>query len=216
MVTAKHITLFLVVGLLCAMSARSQQEYIVNRQFDSDTVGWSHESFSGSGSMEWDGAIGSPNPGSLKLNATGPVAGQYAVSDACFPAAEGTTWTLSAQAREEPGSDPATICSVVIRVYTTTDCSIPSYTSIDGNPALFNDWTYVEASVQNLFGSPVGMKPVLLNSVSTAASGVCHFDDVSLIGPAPATIPALGPFGLGLLVVVLVLAGTVILRKTAL
>lgn len=214
MTNAKHITLF-AVGLLLAMSAKSQQEYLVNRQFDSTTAGWSHESISGSGSVDWDGAVGSPGPGSLRISASGPIAGQLALGDTCFLAAPGSLWTLTAQAREDVGSDPVTICGVALRVYTTTDCSIPSYTTIESNPALFNNWTTTEVSVENLFGGVRGIKPVLFNSIATAADGICHFDDVSLTGPPLAsTIPTLGASALAILATALVFAGAAILRRS--
>ena len=188
-----------------------QQMYPLNGNFDDNISGWEYLG-DAAGSMSWDGSIGMPAPGSLKLETIDTFDTYMALSD-CIPVVQDTDWEVTAMIFEAPGSVNVE-CFAVMAFYNEPDCSglgpivpanVPSVPAGSWQPFSYNTTIF-----PGIRGARVSLK------ISAGSAGSCNFDDVTLTGPpiaAPA-IPTLDRTGVAILVVLLLTCGTLWLHRS--
>lgn len=207
------LKLGLVMFLPCigVTAASGQQEYLLNGSFNADIGSWVLISENLGETMEWDGTMGSPAPGSLRLSVvSSSFIGPRAASE-CIAIPFNSEWELIAMAREEPGSAQLE-CGVALLLFDLEDCSDSSSALVPGNVPAATDWTLLTlgyAAVEEFRG----MRVALGMAVGTSANGSCNFDSIRLLGPPSLAVPALDRTGLLTLVVVLAGAGVLLLRR---
>lgn len=188
----------------------AQENYLQNGDFAGDVAGWFIIGDEGE-TMDWDGSIGSPQPGSLRLTAINSfITGPTAVGE-CISAPAGSSWELRAVAREAPGSVQIN-CGLLLIVHTLPDCSDGIHGFTSGLNVAGTDWTplSLQFSIPEGFGA---IRAALSMGVANAAGGSCNFDSVRLLGPPSLDVPALDHTGLLVLVAALALAGVFFLRR---
>lgn len=188
----------------------AQQNYLQNGDFDTDINGWTLIGDEGE-TMDWDGSIGNPEPGSLRLNAfNSSNLGPVAVSE-CVEAPPGSTWELRAMVREAPTS-VALNCGLLILLFTMPDCGDNSLVVGSSPTVAGTSWTPM--SLPNTMPDGfAAFKVAPSMGVGLSASGSCNFDSVRLLGPPSLEVPALDRTGMIALVVALALAGVFALRR---
>jgi len=212
---SRSTTALFLFALLSSLGGGSevfgQQNYLENSTFDSDVAGWAFIGEPGE-TLEWDGSLGHPAPGSLRLTAIdSSIRGPLAASD-CFVAPPGNSWNLEAFGREEPGSISLG-CGLVFFLYPQSDCSDPTNSVVSGQQTAGLDWTLLNATAEIPEGYN-GIQAVLAMGVGLSASGACNFDSVRLTGPPNfAEVPTLSRHTLATLIAALALAGLFWLRR---
>jgi len=191
--------------------AHAQGNYLDNGNFDSNIDGWTLYG-DASQTMEWDGSLGFPTAGSLRLTATNSTTiGPIAASE-CVAAPPGSSWELQAMVRRQPGSTELS-CGLQFLLYFLPDCSDPTSAVVSGQTGAGTDWTPLNLDYKIPEGYE-GIRAAPTMSVGLSANGACNFDSVRLTGPPNfAEVPALGPYTLAALVAALALAGLFWLRR---
>jgi len=195
-----------------AGKALGEQNYLENSSFDTDVSGWTFLGDEGE-TLEWDGTLGFPSPGSLRLGAIdSTTVGPIALSE-CFVAPPGSSWNLEAFGRRELNSTELS-CGLAFFIFEQPDCTIPIASAVvSGENFAGADWTPLNAAFEIPEGYN-GIQAVLSMSVGLSASGACNFDSVRLTGPPNfAEVPALGPYTLAALIAALSLVGLFWLRR---
>lgn len=206
----RNASLLLLLLMASATRGNAQPNHLQNGNFDSDISGWM---FYGDGTqaMQWDGTLGSPSPGSMRITAVNsPVSGAAAASE-CVAAPVGTSWTVRSQAREDPGSIQLR-CGLLLLLYVTPDCSDPTGPFVEALEVAGTDWTPLSLEYTVTAGfAGIRVAPTL--SANAAATGSCNFDSVRLLGPPSLDVPVLGHTGMIVLIAALALAGVLGLRR---
>lgn len=207
----RELAVVLVLAIIAAPSVMAQPNYLENGAFDSGIDGWT---FFGdaTGSMSWDGSLGDPSPGSLRIEANNSSVVSHSALSECFEAPPGSTWHLRGLAREAPGSTDLS-CGYVLYVYFNPDCSDPTSAGSSSAAVATNDWTEISVDLTIPDGF-LGLRAAPTLGASTLANGVCNFDRIELTGPPNfAEVPASGPGALALLIAVLGGTGFLLLRR---
>lgn len=202
-----------VLGLLVGFGGTAtlgQPSYLQNGDFEADISSWLFIGDEGE-TMDWDGSIGSPQPGSLRLTAINSFTIGPAAIGECIPAPAGSSWELRAMAREAPGSVEIN-CALLFIGHTLPDCSDGIHSSLSGPTVAGTDWTPLNLTLSVPEGF-AAIRAGLGMGAATAASGSCNFDSVQLLGPPSLDVPALDRTGFLILIAALALAGIFALRR---
>lgn len=193
-----------------SVAVMAQDNYVQNGDFDTDVAGWALIGDEGE-TMDWDGAIGSPLPGSLRLTAINSSSSGPTAASECISIAGGSTWELRAMVREAPGS-AALNCGLLLLLHDLPDCSDPTAAVVADNSLAGNDWTPLSLTY-TAQGEYLGIRAGPSMGVGVSANGSCNFDSVRLLGPPSLDVPVLDRGGLLALVAVLAGAGVLLLRR---
>jgi len=206
------LLLYVAFLILVSGEALGEQNYLENGNFDTDVSGWIFYGDEGE-TLEWDGSLGFPNPGSLRLTATNSnFVGPTAASD-CFSAPPASSWLLTAQARREPSSVQLG-CGLLFLLYFNPDCSDPTSVVASGPTLAGTDWTPLDFQFE-IPEEYSGVRAALTMGVGQTANGACNFDSVVLTGPTNfAEVPTADSTALAVLTAALALAGLLWLRRS--
>lgn len=212
--TRRCFAVFAVAWISTCGSLLAQQPYSLNGDFGVNADGWIFAPADATGIITWDGSIGSPSPGSLRIEAVGTFFETHMALSGCLQTEQDDYWVVSSRVREETGSVTVE-CLAFFVFYNSSDCSGPAITpaNFPAGPAP-GSWQVYSYDVSTFPG--IHSTRVALAS-SANGSGACNFDHVTLIGPSrgATAVPTLGSPGLGVFVLALAFAAVFLLGRQA-
>ncbi len=117
----------MVAGTVMWASALPAQNLLTNGSFNSDVAGWTVKE--GNAEISWDGANGSPSPGSLRLSST-RVSSAFEAVGPCIETIEDEVLAVTGRVLEPAA--PGITCFITITIYSESDNCTGSRT-ITGN-----------------------------------------------------------------------------------
>ena len=188
-------------------AARGQPNLLPNGHFTSDVSGWTFEGDTGT-ELGWDGSLGSPVPGSLRLSNDGAVSG-LGVAEAlsvCFEPPPGASFRLEARTFAQGN----VLCRSYISRYEGAGCTGDrsrigfSGTVVPDEEDIWIGREHGESAPQHRPSFRVALHASL---DGTGAPSSCNFDAVVLTDQAAVEVPVLSQAGLVLLALAVVLVG---------
>lgn len=169
------------LGLALAWSAgAAAQPLIASEDFDHDISGWTTAGDPGT-VVEWDGAMGSPLPGSLAMTAPpGGVTGEsFKAVGQCRSVSPEQAYTVEARVRAALGSRSGS-CFATPVFYDEADCQGNSSVGGTGDALPEGEWLTTFRS-HTSFNSSQSMRVELIMSLGAGdAEATCHFDSIRL------------------------------------
>jgi len=165
------------------------QNLLINPDFDQDpTVSGNGWSATGTGSLEWNQALGDPSPPSARTHQTGT---QSMTLWQCVPIVAGSSYDFSARSYTYTSTAPA-MNRVALAVFASDDCSGAPIETVIANQQTFPNFALRERIG---YVAPLNARSARIELLSDANSTVndITWDNVILHGPA--TPVAYGTWG---------------------
>lgn len=175
------VTVLALLGLALAWSAGAPaQPLIASEDFDRDIAGWTAAGDPGT-VVEWDGAMGSPLPGSLAMTAPpGGVTGEnFKAVGQCRSVRPAQAYTVEARVRAALNSRRGS-CFATPVFYDQADCQGDGSIGGTGDALPVAEWM-TEFRSHTSFNSSQSMRVELVMSLGAGdAEATCHFDSIRL------------------------------------
>lgn len=210
---AGRLAAVLLAGLVASASAGAQS-LLDEENFDTDLNGWTAGGQAGV-QVVWDGARGSPSPGSLRLipPAESTSGESFKAVGQCRPVEPSHVHTVRADVLADLGDRGGT-CFAAPVFYGDVDCQGEGSIGGTGDALPGGDWV-TRTQAQTSFASSRAMRVELIMSLEPGTGeAACNFDSVRLYqGLVPVPMPALSAGGLLALIGMLGIAATVVVRR---
>lgn len=208
-------------ALMVAMAAVSMsagaQNLVSNGQFNTDISGWTLTGGGPESTITWDGANGSPSPGSLRISSTAQGANLETLGD-CVNGIPGEILSVTGRVME-PTAQFGVTCHIFLIIYNDLNCTgtrtIPANVP-PNTPGVWEDSGFAI----NIPAAGISARPTLTMELSGAGAGekVCLFDSVVFEsdsrGSPIADIPTLSRSSLFLLMVLVGIAAMGLISRS--
>lgn len=180
-------------GLAAASSAAAQQ-ILFSSDFAIDDTGYfdlaEDQSGPGTVALLWDSALGSPAPGSLRVELTGQ--GQVVALGSCFSVSQGASYRFRADVLSLSEGTDSPSCTIAFFAYASAQCL--AQVGDLGEAQNTNDvWEAVELLLGPELLTPQvsHLRPVLVLGNGPDPLASCNYDNIEITIERPDEVPAL-------------------------
>lgn len=184
------------------------QALLQSDTFDNDIADWTAQGDPGA-QLDWDGAMGVPDPGSLRLllpegNIQG---GVFKAAGQCLSAMPNQTYSVVSQVRSDLGSRTGS-CFATPVFFDQSGCQGQGSIGGSGDTAPDGRWAWQLREVTSFPGSLSMRVEFVMQVDAGSGEAACHFDSMSLYSGRFSTfVPALRDWGLAALVLMVGMLG---------